>query len=199
MSGNHSSNPSSCRPPANRSGAPTWMLVLTLILGYLGGVYFDHHSGWFSPAVYSPYSSSTELAAYQPKSGAQAMAARGHLLYGQICAACHSDDGMGKPGQAPPLAGSEWVNEKGFHRVAEIPQIGLTGSIPVKGQPWNSTMPPMGAGLSDADLAAVVTYVRSAWGNHAPPVTASDIKSVRSTVAGHPAISGAAGLKAIAE
>lgn len=179
--------------------APAWIFALTLLLLFLGAVYFDRHSGWFDSQVYAPYGSSDELDAYQPKSGAAALFAEGKKQYGMICAACHGDDGLGKPGQAPPLAGSEWVNATSFKRVEEIPQLGLTGPIHVAGQEWNLQMAPMGAALSDDDLAAVLTYIRGSWGNKASPVSDSDIKAMRALVAGHPALSGEAGLKAIKE
>ncbi len=60
-------------------------------------------------------------------------------------------------------------------------------------------MAAMGAGLSDADLAAVLTYVRSSWGNSAGAVAADDVKAVRAAVAGKPAINGEQQLKAIPE
>ena len=48
-------------------------------------------------------------------------------------ALCHGVDGSGKPGQAPPLAGSEWVNAKGHNRLAHIPLPGISGPVTVKG------------------------------------------------------------------
>jgi mono/diheme cytochrome c family protein len=45
-------------------------------------------------------------------------------------------------------------------------------------------MPNFSADLSDADIAAVLTYVRSAWGNHAPPVDVAAVAAVRGGVAG---------------
>ena len=179
--------------------APVWIFALTLLLLFGGGVYFDLHSGWFDSQVYAPYHSSDQLEAYQPKSGAAALLAEGKQQYGMICAACHGDDGLGKPGQAPPLAGSEWVNATSFKRVEEIPQLGLTGEIHVKGEAWNLQMAPMGAALSDSDLAAVLTYIRHSWGNNASPVSETDVKAMRALVAGHAAISGEAGLNAIKE
>ena len=83
---------------------------------------------------------------------------------------------MGKPGQAPPLAGSEWVNAKGVNRLAHIPLAGLNGPLKVEGKEWNLNMAAMGAALSDADLAAVLTYIRTSWGNKAGEVTADDVK-----------------------
>jgi mono/diheme cytochrome c family protein len=199
MMSNDSKNnlPTTEEQPEQGSTAPVWIFALTLLLLYAGGVYFDRHSGWFDPQVYTPYESSAQLAAYQPVSGAAAMMLQGQRAYGMICAACHGDDGMGKPGQAPPLAGSEWVNVASFKRVAQIPQLGLTGEITVKGQVWNSQMAPMGAALSDSDLAAVLTYIRGSWGNKVSDVTSDDVKAIRAAIAGHPPINGEVGLKAI--
>ena len=74
-----------------------------------------------------------------------------------------------------------------------------TGLIHVKGEAWNLQMAAMGVGLSDSDLAAVLTYVRGSWGNTVSPVTDDDVKAMRALVAGHPPINGEAGLKAIKE
>src|ERR1700677_1007768 len=94
--------PSGTEPAAERSHLPMWILVLTLVLLYLGGIYFDGHSGWFNKQVYSPYMNAAELESYQPKSGAAAALAQGKKVYEQICGTCHGVDGLGKPGQAPP-------------------------------------------------------------------------------------------------
>ena len=72
-----SNSPPDAEPTATRSTVPMWIFSLTLVLMYLGAVYFDHHSGWFDAKVYSPYASAEELDAYQPKSGAAAMLAQG--------------------------------------------------------------------------------------------------------------------------
>jgi mono/diheme cytochrome c family protein len=178
-------------PSATQSTVPMWIFIVTLLLLFLGAVYFDHHSGWFNAKVYSPYVSAEQLELYQPKSGAAAAAAQGKKVYETVCGICHGVDGMGKPNQAPPLAGSEWVITGGFHRLAQIPLNGLNGSLQVEGKDWNLNMAPMGANLSDADLAAVLTYIRSSWGNKAGAVSADDVKAIRAVVAGHPAISAA--------
>src|ERR1017187_10020619 len=102
--------PFDAEPTAARTPVPVWILVLTLVLLFLGAVYFDHNDGWFDVNVYQPYVSAVELDAYQPKSGAAAMLAQGKRNYEMVCGVCHGPDGMGKPNQAPPLAGSEWVN-----------------------------------------------------------------------------------------
>ena len=186
-------------PTATRATVPMWIVVLMLLLLFLGGVYFDHHSGWFNAQVYQPYASAEELDAYQPKSGAAAMLAQGKRSYDTVCGVCHGPDGMGKPGQAPPLAGSEWVNTRGVNRLVRIPLAGLNGPLTVQGKDWNLSMAAMGAALSDADLANVLTYIRESWGNKAGPVTADDVKAVRAKLGAHPQPLNAEQLKALAE
>jgi len=175
-------------PAVSRSTVPIWIIVLTLMLLFLGMVYFDHHGGWFNSQVYGPYASADELESYQPKSGAAAVLALGKQKYEQNCGICHGVDGLGKTAQAPPLAGSEWVNAKGFNRLIRIPLSGLNGPIVVKGETmtFGSGMVGIGQAMSDDDLAAVLSYIRSAWGNKAGPVTADDVKSVRTGLGARP-------------
>jgi mono/diheme cytochrome c family protein len=106
---------------------------------------------------------------------------------------------MGKPNQAPPLAGSEWVVTKGVNRLAHIPLAGLTGPIQVQGKDWNLSMAPMGAALSNEDLAGVLTYIRNSWGNKAGEVTADDVNVVRTALGGSPKPMSGEQLKALPE
>lgn len=181
------STPSNAEPTATRSAVPMWIFAFTLVLLYMGGIYFDRHGGWFDSRVYNPYGSALEVDAYQPKSGAAAMLARGKVVYEQVCGLCHGVDGMGKPGQVPPLAGSEWVNTKGVSRLVHIPLSGLSGDVKVEGKDWNLSMAAMGAALSDSDLAAVLSYVRSSWGNKDEAVAPEDVQKIRALVVKSPA------------
>ena len=191
--------PAGTEPTAARVHLPMWILVVLLTLLYLGGIYFDRHSGWFDRQVYSPYANAAMLESYQPKSGAAAAAAQGKKSYEQVCGLCHGVDGLGKPGQAPPLAGSEWVNANGHNRLAHIPLAGINGTVSVAGKDWNLPMAAMGAALSDADLANVLTYIRSSWGNKAGEVTADDIKAVRASLGARPQPMTSEQLKAMPE
>jgi mono/diheme cytochrome c family protein len=174
--------PGNSEPTVTRSSAPMWIIVLTLALLFFGGIFLDSHGGWFNAKVYPPYNSAETLENFQPKSGAASMLARGKTVYENVCGICHGNDGAGKPGQAPQLAASEWVVTEGFNRLAYIPLAGLTGPIKVAGKDWNLSMAAMGAALSDDDLAAVLTYIRSAWGNKASPVAGEDIKKIRAGI-----------------
>jgi mono/diheme cytochrome c family protein len=159
-----------------------WIIVVTLALLFFGGLYLDSHGGWFNAKVYAPYSSVEQLETFQPRSGAASAMVRGKAVYETACGICHGSDGLGKPGQAPTLAGSEWVVTKGFNRLAHIPLAGIMGPIKVAGKDWNSAMAAMGAALPDDDVAAVLTYIRTSWGNQASPVTGDDIKLIRAQI-----------------
>ena len=102
----------------------------------------------------------------------------GKQVYATTCAACHQATGEGVAGVFPPLAGSEWVTGD-ESKLALIILHGVTGPIEVAGETFNGMMPPWGGTMKDADIAAVITYVRSAWGNKATPVTAAKIASIR--------------------
>lgn len=103
---------------------------------------------------------------------------RGPALYATTCQPCHQATGQGVPGQFPPLAGSSWVTGPEA-RVVLIVLHGLTGEVEVDGEPFAGLMPAWGAQLSDADLAAVASYVRRSWGNQAAPVTPATVARLR--------------------
>jgi mono/diheme cytochrome c family protein len=109
------------------------------------------------------------LAAQRAKTGAEVYA---------TCAACHMANGQGLVGAFPPLAGSDWVTGR-----AEVPIAlvlhGMQGPVPVKGVTYNAIMTPWGAMFSDEEIANVVTYIRTSWGNTASGVTAADVAKVR--------------------
>ena len=89
------------------------------------------------------------------------------------CVNCHQPEGQGVPGVFPPLAGNPRVQEGDGSYVAHTIIHGRSGEIAVGDKVFNAIMPPIGTqqGLSDAEIAAVASYVRSAWGNQAPAVT----------------------------
>jgi mono/diheme cytochrome c family protein len=98
-------------------------------------------------------------------------------LFRVRCATCHQMDGKGVA-TFPPLAGSSWVqgDEK---RPIRIVLHGLQGKIRVDGKEYNGVMPGLGKQLSDEEIAAVLTYIRSSWGNSAPAITAETVRAVR--------------------
>lgn len=107
-----------------------------------------------------------------------ASAQNGEQLFTTRCAACHQADASGLPGMFPPLSQSELVNgDPG--RVIKIVLHGLEGDVEVKGETYNGVMPPWGAALNDAEVAALLTYVRSHFGNKSSAVTAPQVAKIR--------------------
>lgn len=86
------------------------------------------------------------------------------------CAACHQPDGKGIEGAFPALAGDRFV----LGAAAEPIKVVLDG---------RAGMPAFRIDLSDAQIAAALTYVRTSWGNKAPPVATADVAALRGNVA----------------
>jgi mono/diheme cytochrome c family protein len=104
--------------------------------------------------------------------------ADGAVVYGRMCAVCHGFDGEGRPPAFPPLARSEWVTDDD-ERLIKIVLDGLSGEITVRGERYNGLMIGFRKHLSDEEIAAVLSYIRSSWGNDAPPITPEEVRKVR--------------------
>ncbi len=97
------------------------------------------------------------------------------------CTQCHQADGKGLAGQFPPLADSEYVNGD-VRRLAAILVNGIIGELIVKGQTYNAQMPGWKDNYNDEEIAAVLTYIRSSFGNKSGPVAKSVVEAVRKEV-----------------
>ena len=104
--------------------------------------------------------------------------ALGKTTYMTICIACHQPTGAGLPMVFPPLTKSPYVNGPA-ERFAAIILKGNMGAFTVDGKPFNNVMPPQEAMLTDEKIAAVMTFVRSSFGNTSGPVTADVVKAAR--------------------
>jgi mono/diheme cytochrome c family protein/glucose/arabinose dehydrogenase len=100
--------------------------------------------------------------------------ATGQKQFLVTCAPCHQPDGMGRAGVAKPLVGSPWATGPTARAVR----------IVLHGKEGQMLMPPVGSTLSDDQIAAVLTYVRRAWGNAASPVSPAEVKEARGATAG---------------
>lgn len=87
---------------------------------------------------------------------------RGSQLYAQLCAACHMADGSGVSGMQPALAGSSLVAADA-ENVARIIRLGSQAAFPPDHARYANLMPGFGSVLSDADVAALVDYVRQTF------------------------------------
>jgi mono/diheme cytochrome c family protein len=99
--------------------------------------------------------------------------ADGKTVYQQNCAACHGDTGAGQPGYFPPLSNNpDLFKDRVFPALVVL--HGMSGPITVGGRSYDNTMPALDH-LSDAEIAAVVGYVRGSFGNES---NASQVKPV---------------------
>jgi mono/diheme cytochrome c family protein len=123
-----------------------------------------------------------KAATIKPAPHAAAQGPDGKVIYSTTCAACHQATGEGVEGTYPPLAGSEIVNGDEA-KVIRIVLGGLTGPVEVAGETYSGMMPPWGGVLKDPEIAAVLTYVRSTWGNKGAPITAAKVAAIRAATA----------------
>ena len=103
----------------------------------------------------------------------------GRVLFKGTCSTCHQDNGEGLAGVFPPLAKSDYLmsNPK---RAIGIVLNGLTGPITVNGKTYDSVMPPMSQ-LNDDEIANILTYVVSTWGNSDGTISAEEVAKTRAT------------------
>ena len=107
----------------------------------------------------------------------------GGAIYADECSACHGMDGKGVPFLFPSLAGSPNVRSTDPTSLVRVLMEGAR-SVATAGEPTGPGMPSFAWKLNDAEIAAVLTYVRNSWGSSAPAVTADQVKSVRAAMLG---------------
>ena len=102
----------------------------------------------------------------------------GKTVFDENCLACHQADGRGVPGMNPPLVKTEWVlGDK--TRLINILLKGLKTPLTINGEQFHNPMPAQSF-LTDQQIADVLTYIRSNFGNKASAVKVEEVKKVRS-------------------
>ena len=170
----------SSAPAIGSAPIPTWLVGVIGVAFFWAGGYLFSFSGGFKPDVFD----------YEPKfgvvGGGAAVAADpklvGKALFSANCVTCHQANGEGLPGQYPPLAGSEVLLGPALNHTIAILLKGLQGPVTVKGQAFNNSMQAWEDQYSDQQLAGILTYERSDWGNNGAPVTADMVKEVRNEI-----------------
>ena len=114
-----------------------------------------------------------------PTAEAAQVFAAGKRIYEDRCASCHASNGMGKLPNYPPLANNPSIE---MHSAVNPIRMVLNGGYPpgTARNPQPYGMPPFAQLLTDAEVAAVVTFIRTAWGNHGMPVGAREANTLRS-------------------
>lgn len=142
------------------------------------------YSGKVSDEVYLPEGSSIQVV--DGKAPAPVVAKSkdqrvefGKRIYTQNCIACHQADGKGIPNAFPPLAKSDFLNADKERAIKTVVK-GLTGEVLVNGNKFNSVMPAW-TSLTDEEIANVLTYVYSMWGNSGKEVKPGEVKAARTS------------------
>jgi mono/diheme cytochrome c family protein len=108
-------------------------------------------------------------------------AERGKAIYEQSCLPCHQADAGGVPGMNPPLRKSPYVQGAPARLIGIVLQ-GLNDGVEIDGDTYSNPMPPFGAALKDQDIADVLSYVRSHFGNKAGAITTPQVSRIRQTL-----------------
>jgi mono/diheme cytochrome c family protein len=155
---------------------PIWLVGLIGFGIFWAGAYLFSFSGGFKADVFD----------FQPKFGVEGGAkvapdpkVVGKALFSANCITCHQATGLGVPGQYPPLAGSEVALGDATNHLIAIVLKGLQGPVVIEGKPFNNAMQAWEGQYTDSQLASILTYVRSDWGNNAPAITADMVKQIR--------------------
>ena len=148
----------------------------------------DSTSHWMTQdlraaAVYLLDQAGAKQTAPQPVAAQDPAMQVGRAIYVDECAACHTTKGGGIARLLPALNGSPSVQQAQPDSLLHVVLEG-TRAVATKGAPTGPAMPAFGWKLDDQQVAAVTTFVRNAWGNAAPAVTASDVASIRHQLEG---------------
>jgi mono/diheme cytochrome c family protein len=119
-------------------------------------------------------SSAVESGVGQPAYNAE----RGQALYITNCSACHGANGEGHPGTFPPIKGSRMVTKDDATKQIQVVLDGIQGAR-AGGVLYATPMPSFGARLNNIDIADVIDYERSSWGNHGKLVSAAQVAAQR--------------------
>ena len=103
----------------------------------------------------------------------------GQHIYNQFCIACHQSDGKGDSGRFPSLIATDWVNGD-KERLVHLTINGVDGTIEVNGETFDGFMP-QHSFLTDEEIADVLTYIRTNFGNNSSPITFEEVEKFRKT------------------
>ena len=168
-------------PGEGAESGPWWFWAASVAALVFGGFYMGRYMGVFAGEEAVHAQAVLELHPAGAPSEAEEQAS-GASVFSSRCAACHQANGRGVPGVFPPLAGSEFVNGDSA-RLVRLVLHGLTGPVSVEGATFNGAMPAWRDQLRDAEIAAVLTYVRSSFGNASSGVSAGLVSAERAATA----------------
>ncbi len=168
-------------PTASRAAVPVLFIALLGAMIFFADMFIVEHGGQLDAKVYQPYKDTEEVTRLNPVDPIVAQLNKGRQVFTTVCSGCHQNDGGGSRSvNAPPLAGSEWVQANDPSRIIRIVLHGLAGPITVQGEQWGQgVMLAFKDAMTDEQIALALSYVRNSWGNKAPVVEVDQVKQVR--------------------
>ena len=174
------------RNPSRRLSRRPWILGITALtlIGAIGLSFFGQYNVEEQAALHGPepaVAATTGGGASSggaPAAAGAGSAAAGAAVYTSNCAGCHGAQAAGQPGVFPPLAKNAVVAAADPKEVEHIVLYGLQGKIAVNGASFDGTMPAWKGNLTDKQIADVITYIRSTFGNTAAAVSVGDLAKV---------------------
>jgi len=103
---------------------------------------------------------------------------RGEEIYNKVCLACHQADGSGVPMMFPPVTQSKFINGDNEQLIRVILD-GMSGPVEIKGEEYNSIMPPQKDNLDDQEVSDLIYYLRNSFSNSAGDITAEEVARIR--------------------
>ncbi|MBX2841440.1 MAG: PQQ-dependent sugar dehydrogenase [Flammeovirgaceae bacterium] len=102
----------------------------------------------------------------------------GLSLYQKNCMPCHQENGGGVTGLIPPLVETEWVTGEKEKLISTVLN-GLSDEIDVNGKLYNQEMPGFATSLNDGEIAEILNFIRSNFGNNASEISRQEVNLVR--------------------
>jgi ubiquinol-cytochrome c reductase cytochrome b subunit len=173
------------RNPSRRLSRRPWILAITALtlVGAIGLSFFGQYNVQEQQALRGPapaVAAATTVTGTSTAAGGAGAgnASNGAAVYTANCAGCHAAQGTGQAGIFPPLANNAVVGAADAKEVEHIVLYGLNGKITVDGKNYDGQMPAWKGNLSDQQLADVISYIRTSFGNKGTPVSVGDLAKV---------------------
>jgi mono/diheme cytochrome c family protein len=156
-----------------------WVVIILVGAVFAWAIGYIATTHWPNPPSYGDRRTAVD---FQQTAAAAGGAVDGAQIYTAQCLACHQATGKGLPGVFPPLAESEWVTGKDALAV-QIVLHGINGEISVGGTTYKGAMPAFKDKLDDKQIAAVLSHVRTSFGNAASKIDAATVAAQRTATA----------------
>jgi len=167
-------------PEEGNERGPWWMYVIIVLTLAFGFFYMGRYLGEVSDRAHVLFTAPPGAEAVEEVEFD--LIAEGQRIYTRVCQACHQANGEGISGVFPTLAGAEWVVDKPDYTVLSILN-GLRGELIRERATYDGVMPQFGSQLDDQDIAAVVSYIRTSFGNDAGEIQPERVTQIRELTA----------------